>query len=238
MCYKPIHPVVFEIRGPGGQQWIFQPTSDQVTIGRTGGEPNDIELPDFCESISRRHCTVFRKNGKWYLLRQGKHFPLIRRKSEPVKGEGEEVHKSAKLASGDVIRLLGVYSKKQKVYWEICFIDRDTTIPPLRSTFLQYDGQQQLFRIEKGEEKKIDLFGDEHILFAFMYKHPGKIYRREELIKAVYGDENGLEDRTEDPIDSLRHLITRLRARIEPVPAKPCFLITHPGFGYSLHVGR
>src|SRR5437868_2031303 len=69
-----------EVHNPNGEQWTFRMTKgqDQVTIGRAGSEPNDVELgPNACKCISRRHCLLLKEDAKWWLIRRGKHYPLL-----------------------------------------------------------------------------------------------------------------------------------------------------------------
>jgi DNA-binding response OmpR family regulator len=64
------------------------------------------------------------------------------------------------------------------------------------------------------------------LLAAFML-HPGRVLSSEALITAVWGIEGG--DRT-----MLKQLVYRLRAKIEPDPARPRYVETVPGVGYGL----
>lgn len=221
-----------KIHNPNGEQWTFRMMKgqDQVTIGRAGSEPNDVELgPNACKCISRRHCLLLKEDAKWWLIRKGKHYPLLRRKTGQVKGE-EEVHTKTQLADGDLIRLLGETSRKGDLYWEMRFCDRETTQPVAMTTFLKYDKQRrELYRAVKGGEQIIPLSSQECDLVDFMLRQLGTLCRHEELITAVWGnDKPGTRD-------ELRHLIRRLRAKLEPPATKPCFLISHQSVGYSLH---
>lgn len=218
------------ISNPNGEQSIYRMVKgqDQVTIGRLGDEPNDITLgPNHCTCISRRHCLLLKKDGKWWLIRKGRYYPLIRRKT----GQGEEeVHTEVQLADGDLIRILGETSKKGDISWIIRFCDGATTQPVSMAAFLRYDKQQKaLYRVLKGSEQLISLSGKERDLADFMLKHPGFIYGHEELIRAIW--KNGPPKTREN----LRTLIYRLRDKIEPPGTGERFLISHPAFGYSLH---
>jgi hypothetical protein len=220
-----------EIRNPNGEQWTFRMTKnqDQVTIGRAGSGPNDIQLgPNACEYISRRHCLLLKEDAKWWLIRKGKHYPLLHRKVGQVKRE--EVHEKVKLADGDLIRILGEISNKGDIYWELRFCDRETTQPVSMIVFLRYDKQQRaLYRVVKGEEQLIPLSAQERNLVDFMLRQPGSLCQHEELIAVVWGNEQP------GTRDELRHLIHRLRDKIELLATRRCFLISHPPLGYSLH---
>lgn len=220
-----------EIFNPNGEQWTFwiAKDQDQVTIGRAGSEPNDIVLgPNACEYISRRHCLLLKTDAKWWLIRKGKHYPLLCRKTRHM--QKEEIHEKVQLVDGDCIRILGEISQRGDIYWEIRFCDRETTQAVPTGDSLRYDEQQQaLYRVVKGEERLIPLSSQERDLVAFMFKRPGSLCHHEELIAAVWGHEQS------GTRDELRHLIGRLRRKIEPSGARRHFLISHAPLGYSLH---
>ncbi|OPY79911.1 MAG: Transcriptional regulatory protein WalR [Syntrophus sp. PtaU1.Bin005] len=73
----------------------------------------------------------------------------------------------------------------------------------------------------------IDLTAREIKLLAFLIKHPGRVYTREELLDAVWGNEFFVEPRTVDV-----H-ISRLRSLIEKEKEKPRYLLTIRNFGYK-----
>jgi len=54
----------------------------------------------------------------------------------------------------------------------------------------------------------------------------GKGLTRQMLVREVWGDED------QDRQHSLHVYVARLRQKIEPVPERPCFLLTIPGVGY------
>ena len=219
-----------EIFNPHGEQWVYRMVQgkNQVTIGRPGDEPNDITLgPNNCACISHRHCLLLKRDGKWWLIRKGKNYPLIRRKNELNE---EEVHKKIKLADGDTIRIVGETSPKGDISWMIRFCDGATTQPVSMTTLLRFDKQQRvLYRVVKGGEQRIPLSDQERDLVGFMLEHPGSTYEHNELIRAIWKN---------DPSKTrlnLRNLVDHLRDKIEPPGTKERFLITHPVLGYSLH---
>ncbi len=216
---------------PNGEQSIYRirKGQKQVRIGRPGGdEPNDIYLgPNNCGCVSRVHCLLVKREGKWWLVRKGRYFPLLQRKAEM---EEEEVHTEVQLADGDHIRILGEQSTKGEISWIIHFCDGETTLPVLMTAFLRYDKQHRaLYRVVKGGEQRLSLSGQVLDLADFMLERPGHIFSREELLRAIWGD-----DPSKD-LGNLRNLIHRLREEIEPPGTKEHFLIAHPGAGYSLH---
>jgi DNA-binding response OmpR family regulator len=71
----------------------------------------------------------------------------------------------------------------------------------------------------------------ERRLLEYLMSNAGKVLTFEAIIRHVWGTQGG--DR-----DMLRHLIRRLRTKIEPDPANPTIVITIPGLGYSLEEGQ
>ena len=63
-------------------------------------------------------------------------------------------------------------------------------------------------------------------LLAFLLRHPGQVFTRDQLLEHVWGYDYAGETRT---VDVHVHW---LRAAIEPDPTKPVFLQTVRGIGY------
>jgi two-component system, OmpR family, KDP operon response regulator KdpE len=61
-------------------------------------------------------------------------------------------------------------------------------------------------------------------------RHPGLIVRQAQLIREAWGPEKP------DDTGSLRVCIKNLRAKIEPDPRRPRYLVTEAGLGYRLRV--
>jgi two-component system alkaline phosphatase synthesis response regulator PhoP len=64
-------------------------------------------------------------------------------------------------------------------------------------------------------------------LLKFFAQHPGKVFRRDKLITAVWGEHRFVEEHNLDV-----H-IHSIRRHLEPNPARPRFLITVRGIGYK-----
>ena len=60
-----------------------------------------------------------------------------------------------------------------------------------------------------------------------MTLNKGKIFSHSDLLKKVWGPEYGGER------EYLRVFINHLRAKLEPDPTNPMYIITVPGFGYQ-----
>ena len=81
--------------------------------------------------------------------------------------------------------------------------------------------------------RKLDtsrLTAKEHLLFEYMRAHPGEVCDKDDLIRAVWPEDEiyfrGLRE------DSLAQIVRRLRVKIEPDPSNPRFIHTVPGRGY------
>jgi DNA-binding response OmpR family regulator len=74
--------------------------------------------------------------------------------------------------------------------------------------------------------KSLALTGREFDLLAHFARHPGKVFTREQLLDAVWGI--GFDGYAY----TVNSHINRLRAKIEPVAAKPNYIITVWGIGY------
>lgn len=68
-------------------------------------------------------------------------------------------------------------------------------------------------------------------LLYFLARRPGRVYSREALMDQVWGQDRVVDDRS---IDSL---VSRLRRKLEPEPAKPCYITTVWGAGYRFADG-
>jgi two-component system, OmpR family, response regulator RegX3 len=77
----------------------------------------------------------------------------------------------------------------------------------------------------KGEA--VTLSPKEFALLAYMMRHSGRVRTREEILQAVWGEDNLLDERTVDV-----H-IRWLRMKIEQDPAQPKVLLTLRGVGYK-----
>ncbi len=79
--------------------------------------------------------------------------------------------------------------------------------------------------IERGDER-LEITTLEFDLLYFLATRPGRVYSREALMAQVWGEERVVDVRS---IDSL---ISRLRRKLEPDPAKPKYIQTVWGAGY------
>jgi DNA-binding response OmpR family regulator len=75
--------------------------------------------------------------------------------------------------------------------------------------------------------KPLSLTAREFKLLKFFASSPGRVLSRDELLNEVWGYQNYPSTRTVD-----NHVL-RLRQRLEPDPANPCFFLTIHGAGYK-----
>ncbi len=68
----------------------------------------------------------------------------------------------------------------------------------------------------------------EYSLLTLFFKNMGKVLTTQYLIKEVYGIGYGTDTQ------ALRALMAGLRRKIEPIPAKPRYILTEIGVGYRL----
>jgi DNA-binding response OmpR family regulator len=99
-----------------------------------------------------------------------------------------------------------------------------STPEPIRSGALVIDPEQREVRLDG---RVIDLTAKEFDLLAHFAKNPGKVYTRAQLLDSVWGYSHSGYDHT------VNSHINRLRAKIEPDPAQPAFIVTVWGIGYK-----
>ena len=78
-----------------------------------------------------------------------------------------------------------------------------------------------------------DLTSLEYSLLRLLYKQPGRLCAKEDIVRQVWGVEQRQEGALAD-VEAARveKLVSRLRGKIEPVPGRPQFLRTVRGRGY------
>jgi DNA-binding response OmpR family regulator len=78
--------------------------------------------------------------------------------------------------------------------------------------------------------KLLDLTATEFRLLECLMSRPGVVYRREQLLNAVWGENRAITDRSVDVY------VMRLRQKIEKDPAAPVFIHAVRGFGYMFEM--
>jgi two-component system, OmpR family, KDP operon response regulator KdpE len=80
--------------------------------------------------------------------------------------------------------------------------------------------------------QRVHLTPKEFEFLQYVVNRPNKIVPHRELLRTIWGPDYG------DELDLLRTLVKQLRKKIEPQPAKPQYVLTHPWVGYELRVPR
>jgi len=80
----------------------------------------------------------------------------------------------------------------------------------------------------KGKER-VELIHKEFQLLELLFKHPGEVISRDQILNSVWGEEIYVTHRT---VDS--HVAT-LRKKIETEPDRPQYILTVRGVGYKLN---
>jgi len=83
-------------------------------------------------------------------------------------------------------------------------------------------------RETRGADGEVHLTPLEYRVLAHLARHLGSIVMQRQLIREVWGPER------EDDSRSLRVCIKNLRAKLEPDPRQPRYLVTETGLGYRL----
>jgi len=83
-------------------------------------------------------------------------------------------------------------------------------------------------RLVKVHGSPVALTPTEYRLLLELAKNANCVLLHRDLLTRVWGPEY------RDDIDYLRAYIRHLRRKLEPDPANPCYIITHPGVGYML----
>lgn len=68
----------------------------------------------------------------------------------------------------------------------------------------------------------------EYQLLSYFFKNMGKVLTTESILREIYGVGYGTDTQ------ALRALMAALRRKIEPIPAKPRYILTEIGVGYRL----
>ena len=84
-------------------------------------------------------------------------------------------------------------------------------------------------RSVKVRDREVGLTAKEFDLLEILVKNPGRVYSREELLRAIWGDNYPGDARTVDV-----H-IRRLREKLESNPSSPDYVHTKWGVGYYFH---
>jgi DNA-binding response OmpR family regulator len=102
-------------------------------------------------------------------------------------------------------------------------------LPTLRVGELSVDAARREVKLG---ERRVDLTAREFDLLEFFARHPGRVFRRSDLLDQVWGyGHEGYEH-------TVNSHINRLRAKIEDNPSQPKMIVTVWGVGYKFAAER
>jgi pSer/pThr/pTyr-binding forkhead associated (FHA) protein len=142
---------------------------------------------------------------------------------------GEAITMPVPLKDGDEIKIALVQ--------EFVFVSSDATLPLNQSHIVELKVSRKLFieqkarRVWVGEKELLPpLSVSQYALLYFLYEYEGKVVSREQIVEAVWGDEESIGV-TEQAIDAL---VRRLRSRLVKLDPSHEYIITVRGVGYIL----
>ncbi len=194
---------------PGKRILVDQP---ELTIGRD--ETCDVVIPE--RQVSRRHARI-RLEGDGYLLEDlgSKNGTFV---------NGHELIGSHPLQDGDEIEIA--------LCCRLAFVAADATAPVVweePTLGLRLDPESK--RVWVGEKEIAPpLSLAQYRLLELLYQDPGRVYSREQIVEAVW-PEDDREGISEQAIDALAR---RLRERLAEVDPRTQYVVTVRGHGFRL----
>lgn len=190
-----------------------QPVGDGLVIGR--GPECDLRTDSWI--ASRRHATIRRSGAEFVLENISKNGTLL---------NGEPVGGPVVLQDKDVITLPGL---------RLLFnsSEHTVTLDRLLEPAAADDQELSQFKLDAANAsvqvggRSVRLSPRELRAVQLMYERGGHVVHKGELAAHVWADDGGEVTDT-----AIEQLIARLRRKIEPDPARPCFIVTVRGFGY------
>lgn len=163
-------------------------------------------------------------------LRVLRHLRESERTGTPVillTAKGEQEDKLAGLRSGADDYVVKPFSPRELVARVDAVLRRvrppDAEAAPLRFDQLEIDARGRRVTLAAAE---VQLSQREFDLLEFLASHPGQAFSREQLMDSVWGAPAPADTST------VTVHVRRLRAKIEPDPEQPRFIVTVWGVGY------
>jgi DNA-binding response OmpR family regulator len=187
-----------------------------TTIGRWGD--NDVVVDD--RWVSRNHARI-RREGEQYVVEDlgSKNGTFV---------NGIRIAGPTVLADGDVVQVTPLI--------ELTFVDYGATAP--------LPGEAQLPRLVLDEEmRQVQVRGRlldpplSHAQFTFLQllaAEPGRVYSRDEVITAVWPEDEA-EGISDEAIDAL---VRRIRLRLRELDPDHEYIVTVRGYGFRLEPDR
>jgi pSer/pThr/pTyr-binding forkhead associated (FHA) protein len=204
-------PILVAINGPlKGERWSLE---RPLVVGREPG--CDVVIPD--RQVSRFHARLTPGSNGVVLedlgSKNGTHY-----NGNPLTGQ-------VVLQDGDTVQIA--------VAQEFQFLNSDATMPldsePARSSRLMLDMRARQVWVNQ-KQMNPPLSAQQFQLIWVLYQNAGKVVTRQELVAAVWGDEQsaGVTDQALDA------LIRRLRDRLAAMDPQNDYVVTVRGHGMML----
>lgn len=157
-----------------------------------------------------------------------KHLPIIM-----LTAKGEETDRILGLETGADDYISKPFSPRELVS-RIKAVLRRASKKPLEENNLCIGDlviNKEAYTVLK-KDIRLNLSSTEYKILLYLIERRGKVFNREQLLDAVWGEEGFVEPRTVDV-----H-ISRLRTQIEDDPANPRYIKTRRGIGYCFEEGN
>ncbi|MEN6571792.1 MAG: FHA domain-containing protein [Anaerolineaceae bacterium] len=208
------YPVLVAKNGPlGGRRWLIK---SSITIGR---EPEcDVVIPD--RQVSRYHARLSLEDAVTLLEDLGsKNGTYL---------DGVRMDDNRFLEDGDIIQIALVQTFAY--YASDATMPLEDKFPPvsISNSLVLEERSRRVFI--KGTELTPPLSVSQFRLLEELYKQPGKVVRRDDLIAAIWEDESAAGV-SEQALDAL---IRRLRDRLAEFDSDHQYIVTVRGHGLRL----
>ena len=204
----PIREALLVLVQEGTSQHNWPLAQEVTTIGRR--EDNDVVIPD--RWISRHHAEIHRR-GSRYLIHdlESKNGLFV---------NGTRVAQPVSLEDGDRIQIAP--------RCELVFVDSEATAPVAQAQSGVLIDARACRVWVGGQEIDPPLSSAQFALLQALARQPGRVFSREELIAAIWPDEDpaGISD------DAINSLIRRLRKRLMDVDPDHRYIYAVRGHGF------
>ncbi|MGQ9598305.1 MAG: FHA domain-containing protein [Anaerolineae bacterium] len=203
-------PMLLMIEGPkpGLRTLLDRP---ELTIGRD--EQCDLVISE--RQVSRLHARISVQGDRYLLIDLGsKNGTFV---------NGQPVTEPHALQDGDEIQIA--------LCCKLAFVGADATAPVILESArgLRIDLESKRVWVA-GKELDPPLSLAQYRFLALLYQEPGRVYSRDEVVEAVWPDEDQ-QGITEQAIDALAR---RLRDRLAEIDPRTQYVVTVRGHGFRL----
>jgi DNA-binding response OmpR family regulator len=170
--------------------------------------------------VSRRHASLRRAGNAYEIADEGSMNGTI--------VQGDRIEGTRMLRDGDAITIAD---------FELTYFDHDEQeatqfFAPdvIEGLHVDLERREVWFGAQKLE---VVLSPQEFALLSLLYENDGRVCSHQEIGQAVWGGENAGNPPAYD--DNMIHrLVYRLKAKVEPAPNEPRYILNVPGSGYRL----